>query len=124
MFFRNQDGLTNELQKQLIQRLGELTGKPKSSTLHIHPVLNDQREGAGEDPEVSAISSTLFKKVYNVSGSTLSNKKQSTFKEWHSDIAFEPVPADYTSLRLVQLPKTGGGKNRYNSFRVVLCDSF
>jgi alpha-ketoglutarate-dependent taurine dioxygenase len=28
---------------------------------------------------------------------------------WHSDIAFEPVPADYSSLRLVELPETGGG---------------
>lgn len=28
--------------------------------------------------------------------------------QWHSDIQFEPVPADYTSLRLVELPSTGG----------------
>ncbi len=36
-----------------------------------------------------------------------SHKKQSR-AQWHSDIAFEPVPADYTSLRLVELPSTGG----------------
>lgn len=28
--------------------------------------------------------------------------------QWHSDIQFENIPADYTSLKLVQLPKTGG----------------
>lgn len=39
----------------------------------------------------------------------LSPKRQHT-AQWHSDIAFEPIPADYTSLRLVQLPRTGGGK--------------
>lgn len=27
---------------------------------------------------------------------------------WHSDIQFEPNPADYTSLRLTQLPSSGG----------------
>lgn len=39
----------------------------------------------------------------------LSTKKQ-TNAQWHSDIAFEPFPADYSSLRLSQLPKTGGGE--------------
>ena len=28
--------------------------------------------------------------------------------QWHSDIQFEPYPADYTSLRLTKLPSTGG----------------
>lgn len=27
---------------------------------------------------------------------------------WHSDIQFEPCPADYSSLRLTQLPSNGG----------------
>lgn len=46
--------------------------------------------------------------------STLNSKsisiKQQTNAQWHSDIAFEPVPASYTSLRLTQLPETGGGE--------------
>ncbi|KAK3111842.1 hypothetical protein LTR53_012493 [Teratosphaeriaceae sp. CCFEE 6253] len=111
-FFRKQDNLTNDLQKQLVHRLGELTGKPSTSKLHIHPVLNSEDE-FGEtresDQEISTISSKLFQKIYsNKEGQdTVCEKKQSS-NQWHADISFEPVPADYTSLRLLQLPKTGG----------------
>lgn len=91
-------------------RLGELTGRPKTSGLHIHPILNDSRDLGGNDKEVSTISSVQFNKLYKTEApDALSPKKQYT-AGWHSDIAFEPVPADYTSLRLVDLPKTGGGK--------------
>lgn len=110
VFFRAQDNLTADLQKELITRLGQLTGRPAESGLHIHPLLNPGRELGGDDPEISVISSVAFKKYYKeetVDG--LSTKKQ-TNAQWHSDIAFEPFPADYSSLRLQQLPKTGGGK--------------
>jgi alpha-ketoglutarate-dependent taurine dioxygenase len=110
VFFRAQDGLTNELQKKLILRLGELTGRPATSGLHIHPILNSERELGGNDPEISTISSIQSKQFYSQSvASALSPKKQDS-GQWHSDIAFEPVPADYTSLRLVELPTTGGGE--------------
>ncbi|TKA43432.1 hypothetical protein B0A54_05914 [Friedmanniomyces endolithicus] len=70
IFFRSQNNLTDELQKQLIHRLGQLSGKPSTSSLHIHPVLNSTSEfGVGDN---------------------------------------NPCPADYTSLRLTQLPETGG----------------
>lgn len=36
------------------------------------------------------------------------DKRRYDSAKWHSDIQFEPHPADYTSLRLTQLPKTGG----------------
>jgi alpha-ketoglutarate-dependent taurine dioxygenase len=102
--------LTNDVQKNLINRLGQLAGKPATSGLHVHPILNDERELGGTDPEISTISSVQHKAFYRKPGpEDLSPKKQVT-AQWHSDIAFEPVPADYTSLRLVQLPKTGGGK--------------
>ncbi|KAL2259280.1 hypothetical protein VTK26DRAFT_7106 [Humicola hyalothermophila] len=108
VFFRAQKDLTNDLQKKLILRLGELTGRPSTSGLHIHPILNSERELGGNDPEISTISSVQNKQLYaKTSPDTLSAKKQSS-AQWHSDIAFEPVPADYTSLRLVQLPTTGG----------------
>lgn len=102
--------MTNDLQKELIERLGRLTGRPAESGLHIHPVLNPARELGGDDPEISTISSVQRNKIYNRPGvDGLSSKRQTT-AEWHSDIAFEPFPADYSSLRLSQLPKTGGGK--------------
>jgi alpha-ketoglutarate-dependent taurine dioxygenase len=110
VFFRAQNNLTNELQKELILRLGQLSGRPATSGLHIHPAYNPQRENGGSDLEISTISSVQHKRYYrrpSVTHIGLSNKSQSA-ADWHSDISFEPVPADYTSLRLVQLPKTGG----------------
>ncbi|KAK6076297.1 TfdA family Taurine catabolism dioxygenase TauD [Seiridium cupressi] len=104
VFFRKQDNITNELQKELVQRLGQLTGKPESSTLHIHPVANSGRDHGGKDDEISVISSALAKQIYS---KTL-QKTQNQRKQWHSDITFEPVPSDYALLRLTQLPKTGG----------------
>jgi alpha-ketoglutarate-dependent taurine dioxygenase len=108
VFFRSQDDLTNDLQKNLIDRLGRSAGKPATSGLHIHPILNDERDLGGSDPEISTISSVQHKAFYRKPGlEDLSPKKQVT-AQWHADISFEPVPADYSSLRLVQLPKTGG----------------
>jgi len=108
VFFRAQNELTNDIQKYLIQKLGELTGKPRSSGLHIHPILNSDRELGGSDPEISTISSVQHNKFYRKGvDDGISTKKQVT-ATWHSDIAFEPVPADYTSLRLEKLPTSGG----------------
>ena len=104
--------MTLDLQKKLAQKLGELTGKPATSGLHIHPVNNAGRGGAvnerGEvntDDEVSVISSEHLKKL-----SILKNVQNDKFASdgWHSDITFEPIPADYSILKLHTLPKTGG----------------
>ncbi|EOO03811.1 putative alpha-ketoglutarate-dependent taurine dioxygenase protein [Phaeoacremonium minimum UCRPA7] len=108
VFFRAQDELDNELQKKLILRLGELTGRPATSGLHIHPILNSERDLGGSDPEISTISSVQHKQIYKRQTDDQLSVKKSNSAQWHSDIAFEPVPADYTSLRLVELPSTGG----------------
>lgn len=104
VFFRKQDGLDNELQKVLAQRLGELSGKPSSSKLHIHPVSNSGRRLGGKDDTISVISSEQTKELY----SQRFVKSQSSKEGWHSDITFEPVPSDYATLRLTELPQTGG----------------
>ncbi|CEJ58737.1 Putative Taurine dioxygenase family protein [Penicillium brasilianum] len=106
VFFRAQDNLTDDLQKQLVHRLGQLAGKPADSTLHIHPVLNNTSEFGVSDAQVSTISSLARKKMFRHANQ--SNPRRYDSAQWHSDIQFEPVPADYTSLRLTQLPKTGG----------------
>ncbi|KAH8662371.1 hypothetical protein BX600DRAFT_498913 [Xylariales sp. PMI_506] len=106
VFFRAQHNLTNDLQKNFIHRLGQLTGKPAESTLHIHPVLNNTSEFGVDDAQISTISSLQRKAVFK--NEILDKKKKYEAAAWHSDIQFEPVPADYTSLRLTQLPKTGG----------------
>ncbi|CAN8097028.1 unnamed protein product [Discula destructiva] len=128
VFFRKQDGLNDELQKELMQRLGHLSGKPSTSGLHIHPVcpVSEQARAAkGDDDQISVISSKFKEKAGKVYSETKSgaeadkravkkssqaaaSQKQSMKTEWHSDIAFERVPADYTMLRLTEVPKTGG----------------
>ncbi|PYH94540.1 putative alpha-ketoglutarate-dependent sulfonate dioxygenase [Aspergillus ellipticus CBS 707.79] len=82
--------------------MGQLTTRPDTHGLHIHPVTNDAREFGDPDPEISTISSEGRKKLYKDSDYTR------TAAVWHSDIAFEKAPADFSSLRLVQLPQTGG----------------
>ncbi|KAJ5746121.1 Taurine catabolism dioxygenase TauD/TfdA [Penicillium odoratum] len=106
VFFRKQDGLDDDLQKELVQRLGELSGKPKTSGLHIHPISNAGREHNDnvKDNEISVISSQQRQKYYT----DRNQRRQSARREWHSDITFEPIPSDYTLLRLTELPKTGG----------------
>lgn len=114
VFFRAQDKITDDLQKELVQRLGELSGKPATSKLHIHPINNAGRDDGGKDNEISVISSEQAKKLYSdrFAAFGLGSKRQSGKKQWHSDITFEPIPSDYALLRLTKLPKTGGGKSR------------
>jgi len=106
VFFRKQHDLTNDLQKSLVLRLGQLTGRPITHTLHVNPVLNDTTEFGVGDNEISTISSKQRKKlfIHDV------EKKIHRYAEaqWHSDIQYENCPADYTSLRITQLPCTGG----------------
>lgn len=106
VFFRKQDSLTNDLQKQFIQRLGELSGKPASSTLHVHPILNNTSEFGVGDDTISTISSEQRKKLFGKEHHPSKRRYDSAI--WHSDIQFENCPADYTSLRLTKLPETGG----------------
>ncbi|KAI3342185.1 TauD-domain-containing protein [Ustulina deusta] len=110
VFFRKQDNITNDLQKELVQRLGQLSGKPATSGLHIHPVINAGRDRGGRDNEISVISSVQNRKLYSKFRQQQGayNKPQTRRLEWHSDITFEPVPSDYALLRLTELPSTGG----------------
>jgi alpha-ketoglutarate-dependent taurine dioxygenase len=110
VFFRKQDDVTNELQIELVKRQGELSGKPATSKLHIHPISNSGRELGGKNDEISVISPQQARKFFRDKRPFQSDKKQSGKEGWHSDITFEPIPSDYALLRLTQLPKTGGGK--------------
>ncbi|PKI85038.1 hypothetical protein MVES1_000799 [Malassezia vespertilionis] len=109
VFFKNQD-ISPEEQKFVTDRLGRLSGKPSSSNLHVHPVYNASRntkdqvvDGNGTrntDNEISVISSNINR--------DLEFTYKSGADEWHTDIAFENVPSDYTSLKVHTQPKTGG----------------
>lgn len=105
--FRNQHKLTVLKQKEFTNHLGLLTGKPKQNGLHIHP-----RAPAGGligedgliDPEVFYVYSKFEKIRQN-----RADLKFFPSISWHSDITFEPVPADYSALKIVQNPDEGSG---------------
>ena len=110
VFFRAQDGLNIELQKILAQRLGEQSGKPKTSSLHIHPVNNAySKKDPTRDDHITLIGDAQAK-AYANHFMFESGKKQTNKNEWHSDITFEKVPCDYAVLRMSTLPETGGGQ--------------
>ena len=113
VFFRAQDNLTDDLQKKLVQQLGQLSGKPAESTLHVHPTINNTNEFGVADEEISIISSKGFKSVSSVSKDR--DDRRWGAASWHSDIQFEEHPADYTSLRLTQLPPGTGGDTLWAS---------
>ncbi|KXS94343.1 hypothetical protein AC578_4413 [Pseudocercospora eumusae] len=99
--FRAQEDVDNEVLKQIALRLGELTGRPKECSLHIHPVFNSAREGLDKDNHINCVSSEDRKKLYN-------SKKAQSHNNWHSDVGFEAVPGDYSAFLLTKKPETGG----------------
>ncbi|KAM0752382.1 taurine catabolism dioxygenase [Meredithblackwellia eburnea MCA 4105] len=99
VFFRNQD-ITIEEQKTLANRLGELSGRPAASGLHVHPLTEPTSE-LGD--EVSIISSARR-------GEYVKAVKESRLASsgWHTDITFEPAPSDFAILKIHTLPESGG----------------
>lgn len=107
VFFRSQTNLTNELQKELVNRLGQLAGKPAESSVHTFPLAPAYvPEGGTPDRQISYVNSVGFKYMFDKMPNM--DKRRFDAAEWHTDIQFEPVPADYTSLRVLKLPETGG----------------
>lgn len=105
--------MTAEHQKELSRRLGRLSGGPSTSDLHVHPV-NNSRQNPGVDDHVSMVGSQQVKNYAGIGGALSNNadgKRQSSRKEWHTDIQWEHVPCDYSILRLEKNPPTGGGKS-------------
>lgn len=108
--FRNQHKLTVQNQKDLTQQLGLLTGKPEKNGLHIHP-----RAPAGGligengliDPEIYYVVSSFDR--YQHDYGYRKNEPRYPSIGWHSDVTFEPVPADYSALKIVEQPKDGSG---------------
>ncbi|KAE9394049.1 taurine catabolism dioxygenase [Gymnopus androsaceus JB14] len=98
VFFSAQN-LTVEEQLALGSRLGELSGKPKTSTLHRHPISEETPElGA----EISVISS-----MGGIAKAGFKDKRRAS-DGWHADITFETIPSDYALLKMHTLPPTGG----------------
>ena len=74
--------------------------------MHIHPAFNNTSEFGVDDAQISHISSVARKSYVKFAPKPVPRRYDAA--QWHSDIQFEPVSADYTSLRLTKLPKTGG----------------
>ncbi|KAH8673391.1 hypothetical protein BX600DRAFT_479963 [Xylariales sp. PMI_506] len=119
VFFRNQN-LEIDDQKLLGQRLGELTGKPETSKLHRHALLNSKRgiavdENGRLDEEVSIISSEQFRKFYGDRHTQPAVSKRIASTGWHADITFEHIPSDYAILKIIQPPEDAGGDTLWAS---------
>ncbi|EEU33690.1 uncharacterized protein NECHADRAFT_98371 [Fusarium vanettenii 77-13-4] len=88
VFFRKQDNLTDDLQKELVQRLGEQSGKPATTRRVTTPARTTR------------------------SASFRPNRRRSCFlaamPASASELSAKPIPSDYALLRLTQLPETGG----------------
>ncbi|KAL7415787.1 taurine catabolism dioxygenase [Mrakia frigida] len=98
VFFRDQVLSTKE-QLQLVTVLGEESGKPKESGLHVHPTTEETSELGSE---VRTIKPDLDKVRY------YGLERPRAAKAWHSDISFEPFPSAYAILKLNHIPETGG----------------
>ena len=118
VFFRNQE-ITVQQQEELGTRLGELSGKPATSKLHIHPLTP---EGSELGDTVNVISSEQFKAVYEGE-----DRSKLASRGWHIEyvsyisalltdsITFEAVPSDYAILQIHTPPKSGGGDTLWGS---------
>lgn len=104
--FRAQTDLTDDLQKELAQRLGELTGKPAESSLHIHPLTK-----FNGDPEkhLNVITTDQAARPAEDRFRTQAERPLGVRAAWHTDLGYEPHPADYSILKVIKKPETGGG---------------
>ncbi|ORX34071.1 putative TfdA family taurine dioxygenase [Kockovaella imperatae] len=105
VFFRGQD-ITAEQEKELVDALGVLTGKPSTSTLHIHPTTEDT---SPKGDQISIITSKRQSEYSRGDRSKLASVG------WHADITFEPVPSDYAILKIHTNPDAGGGDTLWAS---------
>ncbi|CAI6090566.1 unnamed protein product [Clonostachys chloroleuca] len=127
IIFRNQK-ISIDQQKLLTNKLGELTGRPETSKLHKHILVNAQigelvNDSNGlPDDEVALITSKVSKGLLpklqgtkrpqakpflNPSRLTPSNHIAAEF--WHSEsICYENIPADYAVMQMLENPPSGG----------------
>lgn len=116
VFFRNQRNISVEEQKRLSLALGAKAGNPKSSKLHIHPTAlagGLLKDDGKIDPEVTLLNSRLRNKLYSKQRGVKWSKGSDTV--FHSDITFEPVPAGFSMLRIIETPSGDGSDEDWSS---------
>ena len=92
--------MTGELQKELTQRMGLLSGKPKNHGLSKHPLHLIRKD----DPEMGKLDPATQQKLHNLDTSAT---RQTHANEWHTDASYEVCPPDFTCLRMTAIPPTG-----------------
>ncbi|KAJ5837851.1 taurine catabolism dioxygenase [Penicillium rubens] len=107
---RRQDIEIQEL-KYLVQRMGELTGKPDEGKLHVNPIHPEVNVCLGNDhvlsdPEVYVVSSEHNRDKFDDYLNT--KHKQFASRGWHADTSYENIPSDYIAMKMVKTPRTGG----------------
>lgn len=109
--FRRQSNLSIADEKLLAHRIGQLTTRPYTSSLYIHPVNQMKLADGSIDPEVMSPSRNTKNKLYIREGgySKGSERNQSRADGWHTDGSFEHVPPDYTLLHMAKVPVEGSG---------------
>jgi hypothetical protein len=81
------------MQKDFIDLLGKHSGRPATSSLHVHPLIEGKRDvGVNEmneyDEKISVISSQLSQKLDAKGyGERYTNAK----KGWHSEFVLNPM---------------------------------
>ena len=100
VFFRAQTNVTGELQKELTQRMGLLSGKPKNHGLSKHPLHLIRKD----DPEMGKLDPAVQQQLHSLD---TSQARQTHAKEWHTDHSHEVCPPDFTCLRMTAVPPTG-----------------
>ncbi|KAI1051298.1 hypothetical protein LB505_012381 [Fusarium chuoi] len=79
---------------ELADRLGRLTGKPESSTLHVHPLQNFNPD---EEKHINTITTD---QAANPAEDLWKNRPADIRNSWHTDAGYEPNPPDYSILKL------------------------
>lgn len=112
VFFRSQE-ITQKQQQILATRLGELSGKPSTSKLHIHPLTAE----FGEFGDFISVIDSEFNRIAH--DAEIDDQSLLASGGWHSEfpspksqvncsITFEKTPSDYAILKIHTLPETGG----------------
>ena len=85
-----------------------LLGSPRRRN-YIHPLSNFGNESGAQDLNINIISTNPASNPAEDISKTYRTRKGGNLLGWHTDISYEPVPSDYTILRLTELPKSGEG---------------
>ncbi|CAI6073638.1 unnamed protein product [Clonostachys chloroleuca] len=121
VFFRGQQ-INNEQLKSLCQKLGELTGKPETSKLARHTLIETQRDLATKvngkfDKDLWVISTVTplphpnneWHTEYAILLSTFYQILFTSFTDSIYSLAYENVPPDYTAVHFSEVPLDDSG---------------